>query len=155
MSRPFRFRLETVLRVRELREREAKRKFATKQAEIARLDRLNEETSAEILSHQGTLLAGQRNARLDPPALGRERAWIAHLRRTIVERQLARGGLVAQLASLRIEFQQARTARRTIEKLRERRFSEHRREQNLREQAEADELARQLPAANPAWLVEP
>ena len=49
MARRFEFRLQTLLEVRQLREREAKRSVATKSAEIARLDRLNEQTAVEIL----------------------------------------------------------------------------------------------------------
>lgn len=144
MAQRFRFRLETVLRVRDLREREAKRRFGAKQAEIARLDVLDGQTQSEISQTQAALLQSLENARLDPTELSRSRAWVAHLRRTILERQVVRRGLMADLEKLRSEFQQARTARRVIEKLRERRYEEYRRERNLREQADADELALRL-----------
>lgn len=144
MAQQFRFRLETVLRVRDLREREAKRRFGAKQAEIARLDVLDDQTQSEISQTQAALLQSLENARLDPTELSRSRAWVAHLRRTILERQVVRRGLMADLEKLRSEFQQARTARRVIEKLRERRYEEYRRERNLREQADADELALRL-----------
>jgi hypothetical protein len=94
MARRFRFRLQTLLRVRQLREREAKRKVAAKQAEIARLDRLNEQTTEEILRQQEALLAGQRQGQLDPLALQRGRAWIAYLRKTIAVRHLQRRQLI-------------------------------------------------------------
>src|SRR5215468_7788790 len=133
MPQPFRFRLETVLRVRDLREREARRRFGAKQAEIARLDRLNEQTAAQIVAQQSTLLGQQQQSRIDAAGLVRARSWIAHLRRTILERQVARQSLVTQLTALREAFRQARTARRVIEKLRERRSAEWKRMQALRE----------------------
>ena len=144
MARRFRFRLQTLLRVRQLREREAKRKVAAKRAEIARLDRLNEQTTEEILRQQEALLAGQRQGRLEPLALQRGRAWIAYLRKTIAVRHLQRMQLVEELHKLQAEFQAARTQARIIERLRERRWDQYVRDRERRDQAAADELAQQL-----------
>lgn len=143
MAKRFTFRLETLLRVRELREREAKRKVGAKQAEITRLDRLNRQTTDEILRRQDALRERQRGS-LATDELVRERAWIAHLRRTIGERRTARGELVVQLEELRERMRQARTQKRVIEKLRERRREEYERDRKRREQAESEELAQQL-----------
>jgi len=150
VARRFQFRLQTVLRVRELREREAKRKVGAKRAEIARLDQLSRETADEILRRQDVLRQRQREQVLAPQALIRERAWIAYLRRTVVERQALRAGLVKELETLQEELRQARKQRRIIEKLRERRWEEYTRDRKRREQAESDELARQLHVFNRA-----
>ncbi len=144
MARRFEFRLETLLRVRQLREREAKRKVATQRAEIARLDRLNRETADEIAGRQAALLDDQRAGHLDPPALQRGRAWIAHLRRTMALRYEQRTDMVAQLQQLQAAWQALRTQARVIEKLRERRWAEYRHERARHEQAAMDELAQQL-----------
>jgi flagellar FliJ protein len=144
MARRFSFRLQTLLRVRELREREAKRKVGAKQAEIARLDQLNRHTADEISRRQDALRSQQQQPVLAPDVLVRERAWIAYLRRTIVERQALRAGLLKELATLRDELREARTQKRIIEKLRERRWEAYVKDRNRREQAESDELARQL-----------
>ncbi len=144
MARRFRFRLQTLLKVRRLREREAKRKVAAQRAVIARLDRLNEQTSTEILQQQDVLMYGQQQGRLDPAALQRGRAWIAYLRKTMSLRLLQRAELLDQLHRLQAEFQAARTQSRIIEKLRERRWSEYVRDRERRDQAAADELAQQL-----------
>lgn len=143
MAKRFTFRLDTLLRVRELREREAKRKVGAKQAEIARLDLLNRQTVEDISRRQDMLREDQRGT-LATDKLVRQRAWIAHLRRTIVERQAARVELVAQLEQLQEHLRQARTRKRVIEKLRERRWDEHEHRRKRSEQAESDELARQL-----------
>jgi flagellar FliJ protein len=144
VAKRFQFRLETLLRVREIREREAKRKVGVKQAEIARVDQLNRLTAEEISQRQNALRAQQGQGVLDPDTLLRERAWIAYLRQTIVERQTFRAGLVRELATLQAELRQARRQKRTIEKLRERRWEEYIKCRKRREQAESDELARQL-----------
>jgi flagellar protein FliJ len=143
MAKRFHFPLETLLRVRELREREAKRKVGLKQAEIARLDQLNRETAEEILRRQEELRARQQGA-FTTTELMRERAWIAYLRRTIHQRQMQRVGLVEELEGLRRVFLRARTQKRIIDKLRERRWEEYSQDRKRREQSEADDLARML-----------
>lgn len=155
MARRFEFRLETLLRVRQSREREAKRKVAAQRAALARLDRLNADTMAEMSRHQQALLDDQRAGLLDPLSLQRGRAWIAHLRRTIAERHVQRRELVAQLQQLQAAFQQARTELRIIEKLRERRWSQYVRARDRNEQAAADELAQHLHRYECSLLMQP
>lgn len=140
----FKFRLQTVLRVRTLREREARRRVGAKAAEIARLDQWNLETADEISTIQRGIVERQSEALIDARDLTRQRAWVSHLRRTIVERQMARQTLVAQLETLRGELRIARTQMRVIEKLRERRYDDWRRARGFAEQAAMDEVARQL-----------
>lgn len=144
MARRFAFRLQTVLNVRQLREREAQRDVAAKSAEIARLDQLNEQTAEEITRQQATLLEAQQRGELDPLELQRGRAWIAHLRRTIATRQMQKAEFGEQLQDLQARLRDARTQTRIIEKLRERRWGEYTRDRRRREQTESDDLARQL-----------
>lgn len=144
MAKRFRFRLQTLLRVRQLREREAKRKVAAGRAEIARLDRLDQQTALEISRQQAALLAAQRGDHQDPLALQRGRAWIGHLRRTATLRQIRREKLQEQLAGLQQAWRVARTQMKAIEKLRERRWEEHQKDARRRERAALDELAQQL-----------
>jgi flagellar FliJ protein len=148
MARRFRFRLEALLRVRRLREREAKRKVAAQRAEIARLDQLDAATRREIAARQAELLCHQRSGRLDPLAVARTRAWILHLQQTITERAALRARLLAALERLTAEFHAARRELRIIEKLRQRRLAEYRRQRQRAEQAASDEMARQLQTHN-------
>jgi len=152
VARRFEFRLHTLLRVRQLEEREAQRKVAAQRAEIARLQKLDEQTRAEIARQQTALLEQQRSGHLDPLELQRGRAWIAHLRRQIGLRQMQRAELLTRLQELQAAWQAARTRRRAIEKLRERRLADYQRRRQRAEQAASDELARQLhvPAAETA-----
>ncbi len=144
MARRFRFRLQTLLEVRQLHEREAKRRVAAKSAEIALLDGLREETAAEVLRQQDVLLAAQQQGRLDPLALQRGRAWVAHLRKTITLLQVQREELSQQLKDLQARLRTARTQTRIIEKLRARRWHTYVHDRTRHEQAADDELARQL-----------
>ena len=154
MARRFRFPLQTLLKVRRLREREAKRKVAAQSAEIARLDRLDEATGAEIATQQRELLQNQQQAQVDPRELSRRWAWIAHLRSTLAQRQVLRASMVRELERLRAELREARRQSRIIEKLRERRWTEYMRDRRRRELAASDEVARQLHLRTDAAVAE-
>lgn len=140
----FKFRLQTLLRVRELREREARRKVSAKVAEIARVDQLNRETADEISKIQRGIVDRQSAPLIDARELTRQRAWVSHLRRTIVERQRAKQSLLTHLEALRAELRVARTQMRVIEKLRERRYGDWTRERGIADQVAMDEVAQQL-----------
>lgn len=144
MARRFQFSLQTLLRVRELAQREAGRKVGLKQAEIARLDALNAEAFGSIAQQHRELVTLQRGERLDTQRLARARAWTAHLRRSIAERQSIRAGLQQELQQLQSALVEARKQTRTIEKLRERRYEAYRRDRRRHEQRDAEELAQQL-----------
>lgn len=146
MARRFHFRLETLLRVRLTQEREAKRRLGEKQAELARLDQLDRATLHEIHTRQDELARTQENTRADVHELTRQRAWIAHLRRSMAERGLVRRTLTEELEQLRTALLEARTRARVIEKLRERRWSEHRATEARAEQSAAEELAQHMHA---------
>ena len=155
MARRFRFPLETLLKVRRLYEREAKRKVAAQSAEIARLDQVNEATRREIATQQDSLLCDQQQQSLNPRDLSRGWAWIAYLRTTITQRQALRANMVEELERLRAEFREARRQTRVIEKLRERRWESYRRDQQRAEQAASEELAQQLHNRARAMASEP
>lgn len=146
MAKRFRFRLQTLLRVRELREQEAERKVAAQRAEIARLDDWNRQTAQEIEQHQQSLRHTQSGQHFTPLDLVRTRAWIAHLRSTMAARSVQRGEMLKQLEKLMDDWRITRQNRRVIEKLRERRWDEYVHGREQEEQAAADELAQQMQA---------
>lgn len=145
MARPFRFRLQALLRVRELHEQEAKRKLGAKIAEIARCEALNEQTRTEIGAAQRELLEMQGQREITAEQLTRQKAWIAHLWRTIAERDALRRDLEGQRVALERAWLEARRQRRVIEKLRERKSDLHNVAEKRRDQDDADELAQQMP----------
>ena len=144
MAKRFRFRLETLLRIRRLSEREAQRKVAAKQAEIARIDELSRQARREILSQEDELRKRQSGERLNVTDLSTRRSWIAHLQRTILLHKHLRGQREDELKKVVAELGRARTQALVVQKLRERRWSEYRKEHDRREQSELDELARQM-----------
>lgn len=144
MAVPFRFRLKTLLRVRDLREREARRKVAAKQAAIAQLDEASRAAAEEILRRESAMRVQVERGPVNATELLRERGWIGHLRRQILEQQQLRADLQRELESLQEAWRRARMDLKVMEKLRERRFEQHRRAQSLREQAETDEVAQKL-----------
>lgn len=154
MARRFRFQLETLLRVRQLREREARRKLAARRAEIARLDRLIRQTADEIALQQSALLREQEQPQPDPLLLTRGRGWIGHLRHTVAQRQALRAALVTDMTQLQAAWREARMQMRVIEKLRERRWEEHQHARFLRDQSAADELAQHLHVYEPRLVTD-
>lgn len=144
MAKRFTFRLQTLLRVRDLHEQEAQRKVGLKLAEIARLDQLDRQTHAEIQKVQQRLVDQQSSAAFDPRALTAGRAWVAQLRRTLFERDAIRREKQSELSQLQESLREARKQKRIIEKLRERRAAEHRKQSDQAEQRAADELAQTL-----------
>jgi flagellar protein FliJ len=151
MAKRFRFRLATLLKVRRLREREAKRKVGAKSAEIARTDELNRRTLAEISSHQAALLADQRDGRIEPLTLTRGRVWVGHLRGVLLQGQAHHAALTLELQELQAQLRQARTQTRAIEMLRERRWAAYRKQRTTQSQAAADELAQQMHSEALQW----
>lgn len=144
MAQPFRFRLQTLLRVRELHEREARRKVAAQRAEIARTDQLISDSFREIERQQNALRERLETPALNTLELTRSRAWIAHLRRTLAQQQLQKSMLLAELERRLETWRNARRQTQVLEKLRERKLAVWQRDRNLRDQAASDELAQQL-----------
>lgn len=143
----FTFPLETLLRVRELREREAKRAVAVRQSELARIDRLSEATRREIHNSHETLRSRQSAGPavlLHPAELARQRAWIAHLQLLLLQQQQMRIDAAQQLAQSISNLNRARTSTKTVEKLKSHRLAAYRKRQNRHEQAASDDLAQQL-----------
>ena len=144
MAKRFRFRLETLLRIRRMSEREAQRKVAAKQAEIARIDELSRQARREILLQEDELRKRQSGDRLNVADLSTRRSWIAHLQRTILLHKHLRGQREDELKKVVEELGWARTQAQVVQKLRERRWSEYRKQRDRREQSELDELARKM-----------
>lgn len=144
MGARFVFRLETVLRVRQTREREALRRVAAQNRAIAALDALDEQAQAQIAQSQQDLRTSQEGGRFDPQVLSRVRGWIGVLRRQVHDRGLQRIALTQELRRLQQELRDARTQTRSLEQLRQRRLDQHLRAASRAEQALTDEAAQTL-----------
>jgi len=132
----FRFRLEGLLRLRRLRERQARRQLADALRALREAEARRESARQDLWEAEARVV--QARDALDL------RWWAEAL-------EVRRGKLAAaeaewQEVSRRCEelwarFLQLRRDRKVVEQVRQRRWQLHRREQERREQAQADELA--------------
>lgn len=144
MAKRFVFRLETVRRVRELREGEAQRALAAHQAKIAQLEQQNAQAQHEIADHQRQLADQQSYTRVDPRELAAGRGYIAHLRTAILIREQQIAEMATELDRLRDVWRGARQQLEIINKLRERRIGAHTKLVQKAEQRDMDEVAQRL-----------
>lgn len=148
MAQAFRFRLQTLLRVRELREREAKRKVGAQRAEIARTDALIEQNFRAIDAENNRLRGLQEEAFVSPVELTRARAWLAHLRRTLAQHHACKQAQLAELEQRLTAYREAHQQAQMLVRLKERKLDAWKRDRTLREQASQDELAQRLHRAD-------
>lgn len=144
MAKRFVFRLETVRRVRGLKEQEAQRAVAAQRAQIAQLEQLNAQAQRDIASQQKVLADNQAYTSVDPRELARGRSWIAHLRTSIWQREQQIAELSTKLEELLDVWREARKQLEIIEKLRERQVQSHRTQVRKAEQREMDAVAQRL-----------
>lgn len=144
MARKFRFRLGMLLRVRRLHEREAKRKVALKQAEVARIDGLIAGGHETVAIELAALRDQQRQPRLDVRAAARRRAWIGQIRGTMLQFHTMLDVAHRELSEAIGLLNAARTQTRIVEKLRERRWEGYVKDRERTDDAEMEEVARQL-----------
>lgn len=148
MPARFRFRLETLLRLRRVQQRQAQRSVGAAQAEVAHAERLIALTEAEIRRQQAELRDAQHGApdraTLEAQSLIRGRAWIVHLRRMSLQQQEMRADAQRRLGDALRALTAARTQTRIVEKLRERRLAEFRASAERRTDAALDELAQRM-----------
>jgi flagellar export protein FliJ len=146
MARRFVFRLETVQRVRALREQQAQRDLAAERAAITQLEQANAAAQREIAATHDRLVGAQRGAQIDATELARGRAWVAQLRAQILQREHQIAQHAAKLEALLDVWRMARKELKVIEKLRERRYAAYADDLRRREQLEQDEVAQRMQA---------
>ena len=144
MPKRFHFPLQTLLRVRSLSEREAKRRVGVVLAEIGRLEATIDGLQNDIRARQTGLCQQQSGLTLQPDELARGRMWIVSLRMQIARAHQEAQQRRAELAQRQSELAEARKQTRVIEKLRERRYEAWRKNISRHEQSGSDETARQL-----------
>ncbi len=138
------FRLHTLLRVRELREREARRRLGAKQAEIARLDAAAAAIRDDVSRQQEAIRAMQRSASPSAGALTSGRAWIAFQRRNLAEQLRLRSQRLEEFGDLRRQWLDARRDTQALQKLRDRQAAQERERLRRAEQSALDEVARSV-----------
>lgn len=178
MTKRFTFPLETLLRVRRLVERDARRRLAAAQSRLAAIDDLIRRIRAEFAAQQSALRRSvsadsaadpQKSslpthpparppgvaASIDTLSVMRGRARLAHLQRMLDLQAQERASATQILRDEMKRLAAARTQTQIVEKLKDRRRIEHRDALERRDQRAADDLARQLLAMHSDFAPSP
>jgi flagellar protein FliJ len=140
VAKRFRFRFETMLKIRRQREDQHKRVVAERLGEIRQVQQ--ELERVERLTNEGldTIRAVQQFGRIDMQQAMAQRGWVTHLHKTALNAEAQLRGLEARLAQERAALAEAAKQRRIIEKLKERQLSRHRIEEQRIETLMTDDL---------------
>lgn len=141
MPKKFKFRLETILKVRRITADEKKRRVASRLRQIDACQRRASAAREHISEQFGRAHLSQQQPRLDVSLMSRQRYWIAHLQRELLESQHHIVELERRLSDERAELVEASTRVRILDKLREQQQRQHNEALGRTEQQEADELA--------------
>jgi flagellar export protein FliJ len=140
MAKMNRFRLSTVLKLRQQREDEHRRIVATRLREIMRTQEhimaLNEQIDKEIDAMRG----GRRGGMLDVTEIARHRHWVTHLQRGILENEAQLRGLLAKLSQERAELVSFSRDRKVLDILKKRHMANLRHKNENRRRLEEDEI---------------
>jgi flagellar FliJ protein len=141
VARRFQFRLETVLRLRREREQAQQRVVAERvrllSAAQGRLRAAGDQLIDAVAAARGDRGVG----RLDVTQIARQRFWIGHLQRIVMEEEQSSHEIAHRLVAERRRLTELARDRRAIEKLRERQERRHRDEFARVERIELDEVA--------------
>ena len=129
------------MKLRKQKEDENKRAVAQRVREMSKLQdhlmTLNEQIASEIRKARENAV----HAHLDTSDMSKQRFWISHLQRGVLETEFRMRDLEKQLTSDRTVLAEASKEYKVIETLRDKRLQAHNREQERLETIEADEMA--------------
>lgn len=137
----FRFRLETVLKLRRLAEDEKKRVVGELLSEIHRRQQEAVELDASARAVGGELKERNGAGRIDLTWLGNYESYVSHVRSSIAEIIKSVVQLQQKLAEARQELAEAAKGARIIEKLKEKRKERYDDHLSRAETREQDEVA--------------
>ncbi|MBN1345966.1 MAG: flagellar export protein FliJ [Phycisphaerae bacterium] len=144
MARRFKFRLETVLKIRKQREDAAKRVVAERLRQVAAV----QDETAALQRQMDQEIAGFRQShsagRIDITVTRRHRHWLIHLDQGILMAHGRLAELHRALAGDRAILTEARKQVRILEKLEERQRERYRQELTRDEARENDEIGNAL-----------
>ncbi|HOW73133.1 MAG TPA: flagellar FliJ family protein [Phycisphaerae bacterium] len=140
MAKRFKFRFETMLRIRRQREDERKRIVAGRLREIRNLQNHMASLEKQIHDELRAIRIGRQPGTIDMQQIIRHRQWLGGLHKGVLEGQAKARFLEAELARERADLAEAAKQRRILEKLKERQWEQHRGEQDRVEALAADDL---------------
>ncbi|MCH8053527.1 MAG: flagellar FliJ family protein [Planctomycetes bacterium] len=129
------------MKLRKQKEDENKRAVAQRVREMSKLQdhlmTLNEQIASEIRKARENAV----HAHLDTSDMSKQRFWISHLQRGVLETEFRMRNLEKQLTADRTVLAEASKEYKVIETLRDKRLQAHNRGQERLETIEADEMA--------------
>lgn len=140
MAKRFRFRFETMLKIRRQREDQHKRIVAERIRQIRQVERERVSLERRIAENMEAIRQSQAGGTIDLQQAIRHRNFLTHLHRAALEAESQRRGLEARLAQERQALAEAAKQCRVLDKLKEHQWDRHRREQERIEQNAADDL---------------
>lgn len=154
MAKRFKFRLETVSRLRKQQADEHRRIVARRLAEMAGVQRHIEEMQERVLDTHETLRRFRTGGPVDSAAesmgqdfnmtdVRRHQIYLSQLHSVIAQSRQELSGLEGKLRPERAALSQASKEQKVLEKLEERQRDRHRRELERMERIEEDESAAQ------------
>lgn len=141
MAKRFKFRLETVLKLRQQRENDKKRIVADRIREIVRASNDQYGIQQQIENQIDAMRGRVQQGRIDTRQIARDRHWLSRLNLQSLETQSAIRTLQAKLSMEQAELAKASRQRKILEKLREKQMLSYRQTVEKQEQKESDELA--------------
>ena len=141
MPRRFRFRFATMLKIRRQREDEQKRIVAERLRQIRRTRDHRLVLQRQIEDEVNAIRSSQTGGAIDIQQVMRHRHWLSHLHKGVLEADARLRFLEARLAQERVVLAEAVKQRKILEKLKERQWQRHLREEGALEVKEGDELA--------------
>lgn len=141
MARRFRFRLETVLKLRRQREDGQKRVVAGKVRELAALQSRARVIGVQVVEAVDAARGLRRTGPMDMAQIARQRFWLSNLQRALVETGSQMRETEGALASERQVLAALARDREALEKLREKHAGRYQAQIDRAERVELDELA--------------
>lgn len=140
MAKRYRFRLETLLRLRRQRADEQKRVVAQRLRQVGRIEQHKRLLETSIAEHVRSTRGSLGGERIDVDQLKVGRYWLIRLRRGVLEADAALAAQRAMLAQERSELAERRKATKVLERLEERQREAHRAELEREERMELDDM---------------
>lgn len=141
MAKAFRFRAQTVLRLREQREQAAQRRFAEIQARVSQAQDGIRRTREEIAQQDAAARDGVLTGTVDVQYISLYRRHTMVLHRSLLQQAQQLQQVAGELAQARVELIEAARQRKVMSRLKEKQREQYDDQLERLERLEADEMA--------------
>ncbi len=141
MAKRFKYRFETMLKIRRQREEHHQRVVADRNRQIHQASDQLTSLNRQIQDETNAIRASHQPGTIDMQQAMRHRHWLGHLHKGALETQARLRFLEARLAQERAALAEASKQRKILEKLKEHQVQQHRRTEDHHLMQELDEMA--------------